>query len=56
MNVEQQKDGTHPGDGSTGGTRVSPAAPQQAFTALDPQRALTDQGMEQVCDPNSTVP
>ena len=55
MNVEQQKDGTHPGHGSMGGTCVSAAAPQQTFTALDPQRALTDQLMEQICDPKNLI-
>jgi hypothetical protein len=51
MNAEQQKGGTHPGDDGTGGTRVVAAAQQQTFTVLDPQRALTDLLMEQVCDP-----
>jgi RNA-directed DNA polymerase len=55
MNAEQQKDGTHSGKGSADGTRVSPAAAQQTFTALDPQRALTDQLMEQVCDPKNLI-
>ncbi len=53
MNVEQQSGGTPPGDGGTGGTRVAPAAQQQTFPALDPQRALTDQLMEQICDPKN---
>lgn len=55
MNAEQQKGGKHPGDGGTGGTRVPTAGRSQTFTALDPQRALTDQLMEQVCDPKNLV-
>jgi hypothetical protein len=55
MNVEQQRGGTPPGDGGTGGTRVAGAAQQQTFPALDPQRALTDQLMEQVCDPKNLI-
>jgi RNA-directed DNA polymerase len=55
MNAEQQKGGTHPGDGGTGGTRVPVAVSRQTFTALDPQRALTDQLIEQVCDPKNLV-
>ena len=55
MNAEQQKGGTHLGDGGTGGTRVPAAGQPQTFTALDPQRALTDQVMEQVCDPKNLV-
>jgi hypothetical protein len=48
MNAARQKDGTHLGDGGTGGTRAVVAAQQQTFTALDPRRALTDQLIEQV--------
>lgn len=55
MNVEQQSGGTPPGDGHTGGTRITPAAPQQTFPALDLQRALTDQLMEQICDPKNVI-
>jgi RNA-directed DNA polymerase len=55
MNAEQQKGGTHPGDDGTGGTRVVAAAQQQTFTVLDPQRALTDLLMEQVCDPKNLI-
>ena len=51
MNAEQQQGGTHRGDGGTGGTRGVVAVQQQTFTAWDQQRALTDQLMEQVCDP-----
>ena len=55
MNAEQQQGGMHLGDSATGGTREPAAAPPQTFTALDSQRALTDQLMEQVCDPKNLV-
>ena len=55
MNAEQQQGGTHLGDGGTGGTRADAAVRQQTFTALDPQRALTDRLMEQVCDSKNLV-
>jgi RNA-directed DNA polymerase len=55
MNAEQQQGGTHLGDGGTGGTRGVAAAQQQTFTAWDLQRALTDQLMEQVCDPKNLI-
>jgi RNA-directed DNA polymerase len=55
MNAEQQQGGIHSGHGRTGGTREVVAAPPQTFTALDPQRALTDQLMEQICDPKNLV-
>lgn len=55
MNTEQQQGGRHLGDGVTGGTREVATAPQQTFTVLDPQRALTDQLMEQVCDPKNLI-
>ena len=55
MNAEQQQGETHLGDGGTGGTRGVVAAQQQTFTAWDQQRALTDQLMEQVCDPKGLV-
>jgi RNA-directed DNA polymerase len=55
MNAEQQQGGIHLGDDATGGTREIAAAPPQTFTALDPQRALTDQLMEQVCDPKNLL-
>ena len=54
MNAEQQK-ATPQGDGGTGGTRATEHGPRQAFTALDPQRALTSVLMEQVCDPKNLV-
>lgn len=55
MNAEQQQGGMHLGSGATGGTREAAVAPSQTFTALDPQRALTDQLMEQVCDPKNLI-
>jgi len=55
MNAEQQKSENHSGHGRTGGTREGAAAPPQTFTALDPQRALTDQLMEQIGDPKNLV-
>jgi RNA-directed DNA polymerase len=55
MNAEQQQGGIHLGDDVAGGTREAVAAPPQAFTALDRQRALTDQLMEQVCDPKNLI-
>ena len=55
MNAEQQQGGTHLGDGGTGGTRGVAAAQQQTLTAWDQQRALTDQLMEQVCDPKNLI-
>ena len=55
MNAEQQQGETHLGDGGTGGTRGVVAAQQQTFTAWDQQRALTDQLMEQVCDPKNLI-
>jgi len=50
MNAEQQQGSIVPGDGDTGGTRGATHVQQQTFTAVDSQRALTDQLMEQVCD------
>jgi len=55
MNAEQQQGATHLGSDGTGGTRAAAVVPQQTFTAADPQRALTDQLMEQVCDPRNLV-
>src|SRR5580658_2505791 len=55
MNAEQQKGASQHGDGGTGGTRTPPHGPQQTFTASGPQRALTDQLMEQVCDPKNLI-
>jgi RNA-directed DNA polymerase len=55
MNAEQQKGNVSLGDGGTGGTRDAAHAPRQTFTAVDPQRALTDRLMEQVCDPKNLV-
>ena len=55
MNAEQQRREKSHGPGDTGGTPVSTAGQQQTFTALDPQRALTDQLMEQICDPKNLI-
>ena len=55
MNAEQQEGASHHGDGGTGGTRTPPHGPQQTFTAWEPQRALTTNLMEQVCDPKNLI-
>ena len=55
MNAEQQQGSIVPGDGDTGGTRGATHVQQQTFTAMDPQRALTDQLMEQICDPKNLI-
>jgi RNA-directed DNA polymerase len=55
MDVAQQKGETHNDGGGDGGTGTSPSGRQQAFTAFDQQRALTNQLMEQVCDPKNIV-
>ena len=55
MNAEQQKGSIAHGEGGTGGTHDAAQVQQQTFTALDPQRALTDQLMEQICDPKNLV-
>jgi RNA-directed DNA polymerase len=55
MNAEQQKGSIAHGDSGTGGTRDAAQVEQQTFTALGPQRALTDQLMEQVCEPKNLV-
>ena len=55
MSVEQQKGTTHHGGRGDGGTETSPHGQQQALTAFDSQRALTNHLMEQVCDPQNLV-
>ena len=55
MNAQRQKGNIVPGDGGTGGTRGAAHAQQQTFPAMDPQRALTDQLMEQICDPKNLI-
>ena len=55
MNVEQQKGTTHHGGRGDGGTETSSHGQQQALTAFDSQRALTNHLMEQVCDPQNLV-
>jgi RNA-directed DNA polymerase len=55
MNAEPQRREKSHGQGSTGGTRAPAAGQRQTFTALEPQRALTDQLMEQICDPKNLI-
>jgi RNA-directed DNA polymerase len=55
MNAEQQRRETSHGLGDTGGTGAATTGQQQTFTAMDPQRALTDHLMEQICDPKNIV-
>ena len=55
MSVEQQKGTSHHGGWGDGGTETSSHGQQQALTAFDSQRALTNHLMEQVCDPQNLV-
>jgi len=55
MNAEQQKGVSHHGEGGTGGTPTPAHGSQQTFTASEPQRALTINLMEQVCDPKNLL-
>ena len=55
MNAEQQKGVNHHGEGGTGGTPTPAHGSQQTFTASEPQRALTTNLMEQVCDPKNLL-
>jgi RNA-directed DNA polymerase len=55
MNAEQQNNQPHDGGGETGGTHLTAQDRQQTFTALDPQRALTVNLMEQVCESQNLV-
>ena len=55
MSVEQQKGTTHHGGRGDGGTETSSHGQQQALTAFDSPRALTNHWMEQVCDPQNLV-
>lgn len=55
MNVEQQKSEPHHGEWGPGGTGACWHGGQQTFTAIDQQRALTTNLMEQVCDPKNLV-
>ena len=55
MNAEQQRGSIAQGDHGTGGTRDAAHPRQPTFPALDPQRALTDQLMEPICDPKNLV-
>jgi RNA-directed DNA polymerase len=56
MSAERQKGETPHGNGGTGGTCAPRQGQPQTFTASDPQRALTDPLMEQVCDPKNLIP
>lgn len=55
MNAEQQKRRKPPRRQMTGGTPSLPHGQPQTFTAPDPPRALTDQLMEQICDPKNLI-
>jgi RNA-directed DNA polymerase len=55
MNAEQQRGSIAQGDDGTDGIRDAAHPQQQTFPALDTQRALTDQLMEQICDPKNLV-
>lgn len=55
MNAEQQKGTSHHGDDGKGGTPTPAPGSRQAFTAWEPQRALTNNLMEQVCDPKNFI-
>jgi RNA-directed DNA polymerase len=55
MNAEQQKGVSHHGEGGAGGTPTPAHGSQQTFTASEPQRALTINLMEQVCDPKNLL-
>ena len=55
MNAEQQKGVSHHGEGGTGGTPTPAHGSQRTFTASEPQRALTINLMEQVCDPKNLL-
>src|ERR1700749_4992857 len=54
MDVMQQKGDEHHGEDGAGGTRL-PSHGQQEFTALEQQRALTVNLMEQGCDPKNLL-
>ena len=55
MDAAQQKGTQHHGDDGSGGTPSPSHGRQQTFTAFDPQRALTTNLMEQICDPTNLV-
>ena len=56
MNAEQQQGKRSHGGRDTGGTRGRDAGQQQTFTAMDPQRALTDQISNMIrCDIEETA-
>ncbi len=55
MNAEQQKGASHHGEARRGRTPTPAHGSQQAFTAWEPQRALTTNLMEQICDPKNLL-
>ena len=55
MNAQQQLREKSHGSGEVGGTDVPTTGQQQTSSAADPQRALTDQLMEQICDPKNLI-
>jgi RNA-directed DNA polymerase len=64
MNAEQQKripdlasgqEPVHHGADGDGGTEAVPPEARQTFTALDQQRALTSDLMDQVCNPQNIL-
>ena len=55
MSAEQQKGTTNHDVGGNGGTGTPPYGQRQTLTAFDPQRALTCNLMEQICDPQNLV-
>jgi len=55
MSAEQQKGTTNHGGRGDGGTGASPHGPPQTLTVFDPQRALTGNWREQVCEPQNLV-
>jgi len=55
MSAEQQKGITNHGGWEDGGTGTSPHGQRQTLTAFDQQRALTNNLMEQICDPQNLI-
>jgi RNA-directed DNA polymerase len=55
MSAEQQKGTTNHGGWEDGGTGTSPHGQRQTLAAFDQQRALTNNLMEQICDPQNLI-
>jgi len=55
MSAEQQKGITNHSGWEDGGTGTSPHGQRQTLTAFDQQRALTNNLMEQICDPQNLI-